>query len=89
MKASGVLILIGGGIQEQMDRTEYLRPLGYGVNCRWLNWIWMIQQRRASQGKIAKQGTNGNLKEWNGFERDEGQLRILQKVSKGEKMNDH
>jgi len=23
----------------------------------------MIQQRRASQGKIVKQGTNGNLKE--------------------------
>jgi len=34
----------------------------------------------ASQGKIAKQGANRDLKGWNGFKRDEGQLRILQHV---------
>jgi len=28
----GVLILLGGGTWEQMDRTRYFRPLGYGVN---------------------------------------------------------
>jgi len=26
----------------------------------------------ASQGKIAKQGTNGNLKGWDGLKREEG-----------------
>ena len=34
MKDWGVLILFGGGIREQMDRTTYFRPLGYGVNKR-------------------------------------------------------
>ena len=34
----------------------------------------------ASQGKIAKQETNGNLKGWDELKREEGQLRILQHV---------
>lgn len=84
-----VLIAFDGEIQEHMDIIEYFRPLGYVVNRIWLNLIWFINKRMASQGKIAKQGTNGNLKRWDGLKREERQLRILQHVLRRGNFNDH
>ena len=49
----------------------------------------VFQQRMASQVKIAKQGTNGNLKGWDGLKREEGKLRILQHVLRRRNLNDH
>ena len=43
----------------------------------------------ASQGKIVKQGANGDFKRWNGLKRDEGKLRILQHVLRGGNLDDH
>ena len=47
------------------------------------------QQRMASQGKIAKQGANKDLKRWDGLKRDEGQLRILQHILREENLTNH